>query len=215
MALAMVKSQKNIPGLLKALHQIYPDVNCELEHASALELLVATILSAQCTDKRVNAVTKALFKKYVSAEDYSSADPLELEKDIHSCGFYRNKAKNIRAMAALLIKNHNGRVPDTMDLLTALPGVARKTANVILGTWFKKNDGVVVDTHVMRLSKRLGLSFKKTPEKIEDDLKEKIPREYWTWFSHAMICHGRRVCEARKPRCHECPVRALCPNPVS
>ncbi len=190
----------------------YPDATCALRHESALELLVATILSAQSTDARVNMVTPALFAKYRDARDYASVDPKVLEQEIHSTGFFRNKTKSIIGMAQALVERHDGRVPDTMEQLVQLPGVGRKTANVVLGTWFGKNEGIVVDTHVQRLSTLLGLTREKTPEKIERDLMQLVPRDQWTWFSHTLILHGRKVCIARRPKCGECVVNRWCPS---
>jgi endonuclease III len=211
----MIRKNKNIPHLLRALKKEYPDVVCELHFKAPHELLVATILSAQCTDKRVNMVTPALFKKYSTVKSLAGASPLEVETLIRSTGFYRNKTKNILGMARQLMEKHKGQVPGTMDALLALPGVARKTANVVLGVAFGIADGIVVDTHVMRLSQRLGLTTEKTPEKIEKDLMKKVPKENWIWLSHALIAHGRRVCMARNPQCVACPVRSQCANPVN
>ena len=210
----MYRRNKNVPRLLADLKRAYPAADCALLHENPLQLVVATILSAQCTDERVNKVTPALFKKYRTAAEFANANSLELEKAIHSTGFYRNKAKNIRGMAKLLVEKHQGRVPQTMEELLELPGVARKTANVVLGVAFHKTEGVVVDTHVTRLSHRLGLSTQTSPEKIEKDLIRQLPRADWIWFAHAMITHGRAVCKARAPLCHQCPVRSDCPNPV-
>ncbi len=204
---------KDIPRLLKALKKKYPRPECALTHSSPLELLVATILSAQCTDERVNKVTPALFQRYKTSEEYAASDPLELEALIKSTGFYRNKAKSIRGMAKLVSEKHAGVVPQDMDQLLELPGVARKTANVVLGTAFGLAKGVVVDTHVTRLSQRLGLSNKNTAEKIEQDLMKVVPASDWIWFSHALITHGRAVCKARTPDCVHCPVKTFCPNP--
>ncbi len=211
---------RETPAALKArgrkiiarLERAYPEAACALHHASALELLVATILSAQSTDARVNMVTPALFAKYRVAGDYAAADPRVLEQEIHSTGFFRNKTKSIIGMAQAVVERHGGRVPDTMEALVGLPGVGRKTANVVLGTWFGKNEGIVVDTHVQRLSTLLGLTREKTPEKIEQDLMPLVPRDKWTWFSHTLIQHGRRVCIARRPKCEECVVNRLCPS---
>ncbi len=208
----MFRKNKNVPALLKSLKKTYPHPQCALTHSSPLELLVATILSAQCTDERVNKVTPALFAKYRTAADYASSDPLELETIIKSTGFYRNKAKSIRGMAKMVIEKYDGVVPRKMEALLELPGVARKTANVVLGTAFGISVGVVVDTHVMRLSHRLGLSHKKTPEKIEQDLMKLMPASDWIWFSHALITHGRATCKARTPDCEHCPVQNLCPS---
>jgi endonuclease-3 len=194
------------------LEQAYPDATCALHHASALELVVATILSAQCTDARVNMVTPALFAKYRTAAAYAAADPRLLEREIQSTGFFRNKTKSIIGMAQALVERHGGEVPDTMAELTELPGVGRKTANVILGTWFKKNEGVVVDTHVHRISRLLKLTKQDDPVKIERDLMQLLPRDKWTWWSHTLIQHGRQVCIARRPRCEDCVVNRLCPS---
>jgi endonuclease-3 len=198
--------------IVARLKQEYPDATCALHHHSALELVVATILSAQCTDARVNMVTPHLFAKYRTAADYAAADPRVLEKEIQSTGFFRNKTKSIIGMAQALVERHRGEVPQTMEELTALPGVGRKTANVILGTWFKKNEGVVVDTHVHRLTRLLELTRQDDPVKIEQDLMEIVPRDDWTWFSHTLILHGRAVCIARRPRCADCVLNRLCPS---
>ena len=197
--------------LLRRLPQIYPEAHCELDYDNPLELLVATILSAQCTDKRVNLVTKVLFQRCKTVEDYAAISQEELETIIHSAGFYRNKAKNLRAMAAALIANHLGQVPQTLEALAALPGVGRKTANVVLGNAFGINAGVVVDTHVGRLARRLGLTTHTDPVKIETDLARLFPRETWTDFSHWLIWHGRRRCMARNPDCPHCELQSLCP----
>ena len=198
--------------IVARLEREYPDATCALYHTSALELVVATILSAQCTDARVNMVTPALFAKYRTSRDYAAADPRVLEREIQSTGFFRNKTKSIIGMAQALVERHGGEVPDTMEALTALPGVGRKTANVILGTWFKKNEGVVVDTHVQRLSRLLKLTRHDDPVKIERDLMALLPRDKWTWWSHTLIQHGRQVCIARRPKCEECVVNRLCPS---
>ena len=190
----------------------YPEATCALTHSSALELVVATILSAQCTDARVNTVTPHLFAKYRTAADYAAADPRVLEQEIQSTGFFRNKTKSIIGMAQALVERHGGEVPQTMDELTGLPGVGRKTANVILGTWFRKNEGVVVDTHVHRLSRLLQLTRQDDAVKIEQDLMEIVPRDDWTWFSHTLIQHGRGVCIARRPQCPDCVLNRLCPS---
>ena len=203
----LARVQKIIAGL----RQTYPDAHCELNFSTPLELLVATILSAQCTDKRVNLVTATLFKKYRSAADYAEADLRVLEQDIKSTGFYRNKAKNIQTCGRKLVALHGGTVPRTMAELTHLDGVGRKTANVVLGNAFNLNEGVVVDTHVARLSARLGLTTETTPEKIELALQPLVPRQDWTLFSHWLIWHGRRRCSARKPDCAHCEIRQLCP----
>jgi len=211
--------KKNVRDRAKAidevLRRVYPDAHCELVFSNPLELLVATILSAQCTDKRVNMVTETLFRRYRTAADYANTSQEELEEAIHSTGFYRNKAKNIRAMAAELVARYDGKVPDTMEALTALPGVGRKTANVVLGNAFGINEGIVVDTHVARLSQRLGLTTATTPEKIEQDLMCLVPREDWTNYSHWLIWHGRRRCYARNPDCAGCELNTLCPSAFS
>jgi len=197
-----------------ALNQAYPNATCSLDHRSPLQLLVATILSAQCTDKRVNIVTKDLFRKYKTAVDYAAAAQEDLAEDIRSTGFYRNKAKSIRGAAARIVADFGGKVPDEMDDLLSLPGVARKTANVVLGSAFGKNEGVVVDTHVMRLSGRLKLTRHKNnqSDRIEKDLMELIPRNRWSLFAHQLVTHGRAVCTARKPDCPHCPLNPLCPS---
>lgn len=199
-------------ALLKLLPGIYPGARCELVFSNPLELLVATILSAQCTDKRVNLVAPALFRRCPTVGAFAAIPQDELEKIIHSTGFFRNKAKNIRAMAAALIEDHGGRVPKTLAGLAALPGVGRKTANVVLGNAFGINEGVVVDTHVARLAGRLGLSKFSDPVRIERDLVKIFPRERWTDLSHWLIFHGRRRCMARNPDCSGCELRALCPS---
>lgn len=197
--------------LLRRLPEIYPDARCELEHSSPLELLVATILSAQCTDVRVNAVVKPLFARCRSARDFAEIPQPELEALVRPTGFFRNKAKNIRAMAAALLANHAGAVPCTLDELAALPGVGRKTANVVLGNAFGINEGVVVDTHVARLSQRLGLTKFSDPVRIERDLVKLFPRDKWSDLAHWLIFHGRRRCRARKPDCPGCALRDICP----
>ena len=198
--------------IIAGLQQTYPNAHCELNHSDPLELLVATILSAQCTDKQVNLVTKTLFHKYPTTAEYANASLAELESDIRRLGFFRNKAKSIKACCQKLVEQHNGAVPRTMEELTALDGVGRKTANVVLGNAFNVNIGVVVDTHVARLSARLGLTRQKAPEKIEQDLMKLVPREQWTLFSHWLIWHGRRRCFARKPDCAHCEIESLCPR---
>ncbi|HEX8849043.1 MAG TPA: endonuclease III [Gemmatimonadaceae bacterium] len=195
-----------------ALSSHYPDAHCALDHRDAFELLVATILSAQCTDKRVNMVTPLLFAKYPDARALAAAKQADVEEIIRSTGFFRNKAQNIVAMAGALVDRHGGEVPCDMDALTALPGVGRKTANVVLGNAFSRNEGVVVDTHVSRLSQRLGLTRETDPVKIESALMPLFARERWTMLSHLLIEHGRQVCDARKPRCGDCPIAALCPS---
>jgi len=209
---AATQQKARVRRIIARLKREYPDATCALQHHSALELVVATILSAQCTDARVNMVTPHLFAKYRTAADYAAADPRVLEKEIQSTGFFRNKTKSIIGMAQALVERHGGEVPQTMEELTALPGVGRKTANVILGTWFRKNEGVVVDTHVHRLSRLLGLTRQDDPVKIEQDLMAIVPRDDWTWFSHTLIQHGRTVCIARRPRCADCVLNRLCPS---
>jgi endonuclease-3 len=204
--------RQRVAQLVQAFPEVYPGARCELDFHNPLELLIATILSAQCTDKRVNMVTPALFAKYRSAKDYASASPAELEKAIKSTGFFRNKAKSIRGAMSAIVKLHQGKVPNTMDQLRALPGVGRKTANVVLGNAFGKNEGIVVDTHVARLSQRLRLTRNVDPEKIERDLMKMVPRQHWTDWSHWLIWHGRRRCFARKPDCSQCEVFRLCPS---
>jgi endonuclease III len=205
-------SRERVAQLVKALPKVYPDAHCELDFRNPLELLVATILSAQCTDKRVNMVTPTLFAKYRTAKDYVKASPATLEKLLRPTGFFRAKTKSIRAAAAAIETKHAGRVPDTMEELHALPGVGRKTANVVLGNAFGKDEGIVVDTHVVRLSRRLRLTRETDPEKIERDLMKLVPREHWTNWSHWLIWHGRRRCFARKPDCRQCEIFGLCPS---
>jgi len=199
-------------ALATELPRIYPLAHCELDFSTPLELLVATILSAQCTDVRVNMVTPALFARCRTAADYAAIPQEELETIIHSTGFYRNKAKSIRAMGAVLVEKHCGEVPRTMEELSALPGVGRKTANVVLGNAFQINEGVVVDTHVGRLSLRLGLTTQTNPVNVEHDLIKLFPREQWCDLSHWLIWHGRRRCKARNPDCQGCELRSLCPR---
>jgi endonuclease-3 len=198
--------------VISRLKSEYPDARTELDWNSPLELLVATILSAQTTDVSVNGVTKALFEKYRTAADYAGADPAELEEDIRPSGFYRNKARSLRGMARALVEEHAGEVPRTMRELAALPGVGRKTANVVLGNAFGVDEGIVVDTHVRRVSNRLGLTENQDPEKIERDLIRMVPQEDWTVFSHLLVFHGRRICKARKPDCPACVLNDLCPS---
>lgn len=197
--------------IVRKLAQLYPDAHCALHYANPLQLLVATILSAQCTDERVNRVTPALFARYADAHAFAKADQGELEKLIQSTGFFRNKAKNIIACCRQLVELHGGEVPQTMEELVPLPGVGRKTANVLLGNAFDV-PGIPVDTHVGRLSQRMGLSEHADPEKIERDLMSLLPRKQWTMFAHRMIFHGRQVCHARKPMCDECQLAAFCPR---
>ncbi|MCB9378466.1 MAG: endonuclease III [Holophagales bacterium] len=199
-------------ALIERLRGAYPDAHCALEHRSPLELLVATILSAQCTDVRVNQVTPELFARYPDAEAYAQADLEEVERRIQSTGFFRNKAKSLVGLGRALVERHGGRVPRTMAELTALPGVGRKTANVVLGNAFGIDEGIVVDTHVGRLSKRLGLTRESDPVKVEKDLMALVPRDDWTLWSHLLIFHGRQVCKAPRPRCADCVLADLCPS---
>lgn len=199
-------------AILAGLQQAYPDAHCELNFSNPLELLIATILSAQCTDKRVNLVTAELFQQYKTAADYANAPLAALEEAIKTTGFFRNKAKNIQACCRALVERHSGKVPRTMDELHALDGVGRKTANVVLGNAFHLNVGIVVDTHVTRLANRLGLTRQSDTVKIEQDLMKLVPRAQWTLFSHWLIWHGRRRCVARKPDCEHCELRQLCPR---
>ncbi len=198
--------------IVRRLRAEYPDAICSLEHADPYQLLVATILSAQCTDERVNMVTPGLFRRYPGPEDLADARTEELEELIKSTGFFRNKTKSLLGMAGAVVERHGGRVPDSMEELTALPGVGRKTANVVLGNAFHKNVGVVVDTHVRRLAQRLGLTASDDPEQIERDLMAVVPRDDWTDISHLFIYHGRAICKAQKPRCGECVLNDLCPS---
>jgi endonuclease-3 len=211
-AAATAQRRRRVTAILPILKRTYPKAACTLDHQTPLQLLVATILSAQCTDQRVNLVTPALFRKYPTAADYANVPADELERDIQSTGFYRNKAKSIRAMAGSLVEKHGGQVPETMEALTALAGVGRKTANVVLGNAFGKNVGVVVDTHVARLSQRLGLSSHTDADKIERDLMEIVPQDQWTLWSHLLIHHGRSICTARQPSCEKCPIFEQCPT---
>ncbi len=201
---------ERVAEILRRLNLQYPDVTCALTHRSAWELVVATILSAQSTDVRVNMVTPELFKKYPTVQDFAKLEPQQLEADIHSTGFFRNKSKSVVGAAKRIVSEFGGKVPDNMDDLLTLPGVARKTANVVLGSWFGKNEGVVVDTHVHRISRRLELTKNDDPKKIEQDLMAIIPRERWTLFSHQIIWHGRKLCVARSPKCVECPLENIC-----
>jgi endonuclease-3 len=207
-----MKMRERVAQLLEVLPEVYPDAHCELDFKNPLQLLIATILSAQCTDKRVNMVTPALFKKYKTAADYADASPAELESEIKSTGFFRNKAKSIRAATSTIAEKFAGKVPDSMEELHELPGVGRKTANVVLGNAFDKNEGIVVDTHVVRLSQRLRLTRHSDAEKIERDLMKLVPRKHWTSWSHWLIWHGRRRCYARKPDCSQCEIFRLCPS---
>jgi endonuclease-3 len=198
--------------IIRLLKRAYPDAKCSLNHTNAFELLIATILSAQCTDERVNIVTADLFRKYRKPADYLKVSNRELEKDIRTTGFFRNKTKSIQGTARLLTDQYAGEVPNSMAELLELPGVARKTANVVMGNAFGIASGVVVDTHVTRLSHRLGLSQEKTAERIENDLIELVPKKDWVIFSHLLIAHGRKVCKARNPACDQCVVEKLCPS---
>ncbi len=209
----MIFDQKTRTGeIIRRLKKEYPDAHCALVHTDAFELLIATILSAQCTDERVNIVTANLFRKYRTPQNYLEVAPEELEKDIHSTGFFRNKAKNIQGACQKIIEIYNGEIPQTMDELLVLNGVARKTANVVLGNAFGIASGVVVDTHVSRLSQRLGLTEETTPEKIEKDLSELVQKKDWIMFPHWLIWHGRKICQARKPKCAECVLENICPK---
>ena len=203
---------KHTAIIIRRLKKAYPDAHCALDHSSAFELLIATILSAQCTDARVNIVTADLFRKYRGPQDYLNVPPQELEQDIHSTGFFRNKAKNIQAACKRIIEEFNGEVPRSMDELLTLGGVARKTANVVLGNAFGIASGVVVDTHVARLSQRLGLTTNTDPIKIEKDLAALVPKRNWVLFPHLMIWHGRQICVARNPKCAECVLNDICPS---
>ena len=204
--------KNRVRQIIRALRKTYPVATCALNHGTPFELLVATILSAQCTDERVNIVTSTLFRKYRSVADFAAADPAELEQDINSVNFFRNKAKSILTTARLVLEKHNGELPQTLEELTQLAGVGRKTANVVLGTAFGIPTGVVVDTHVSRLTQLLGLTKNKDAEKIEQDLIALLPKKEWIDFSHRLIWHGRRVCKARKPNCAECSLESLCPS---
>jgi len=201
---------QRVTEILKRLNDVYPDVTCALTHASAWQLLVATILSAQSTDVNVNRVTPELFRKYPTVQAFAELTPEQLEPDVRSTGFFRNKSKSVVGAARKIVADFGGQVPNDIDKLLTLPGVARKTANVVLGTWFKKAEGVVVDTHVQRISRRLELTRENEPQKIEQDLMKVIPRDRWILFSHQVIWHGRKLCFARKPNCIECPLENIC-----
>ena len=205
-----MRTKSDVKKIMAVLDKEYPDVKCSLDHKNPLQLLVATILSAQCTDERVNIVTKALFKKYKKSSDYAEANLKELEEDVRSTGFFRNKAKNIKELNRVLTAKYKGQVPKTQKEMVELPGVGRKTANVVLATAYGI-PGITVDTHVGRLSQRLGLTENKDPVKIEFDLMEQIPKEQWDRFSLQLIAHGRAVCQSRKPQCPLCPLLKLCP----
>lgn len=204
--------KQKVRKIVRLLKRAYPDAKCSLNHANVFELLIATILSAQCTDARVNIVTQDLFRKYRKPEDYLKVSPKELEQDIRTTGFFRNKTKSIQGTAKVLTEQYRGKVPETMEELLELPGVARKTANVVLGNAFGISAGVVVDTHVTRLSHRLGLAAQKTAEKIEQELIPIVPKKDWVIFPHLLIAHGRAICKARNPLCAECVVEKLCPS---
>ena len=206
--------KKETEALIRLLNKYYPNPQCALNYSSPGELLIATILSAQCTDERVNAVTKKLFIKYPTMQSFAKAKQSELEKDIHSTGFYKNKARNIISCAKTLVDQYDGEVPQSLDALVALAGVGRKTANVVLGNAFNIASGVVVDTHVTRLSHRLNLTQAKTAEKIEQDLNKIVPKKHWIRFSHWLILHGRQVCKARKPACMTCFLDDMCPKRI-
>jgi endonuclease-3 len=201
---------ERVRQIIAALDQLYPHVTCALTHRSAWELLVATILSAQSTDVRVNIVTPVLFEKYPTVQDFAALEPEQLQPDIYSTGFFRNKSKSVVGAARKVVADFGGNVPQTMEELLSLPGVARKTANVVLGTWFNKNEGLVVDTHVTRISRRLELTKHEDARKIEEDLMRIIPRDRWTDFSHEVIWHGRKLCVARSPKCADCALEKLC-----
>jgi endonuclease-3 len=209
---ASTPEKRRAAQVVRALRRDYPDVTCALEYASPLQLLIATILSAQCTDRRVNMVTRTLFQKYPTAADLAPVPLPELEQEIHSTGFFRNKARSVQACCRQLVDRYGGEVPADMDLLVELPGVGRKTANVVMGTAFRQATGVVVDTHITRISRRLGMTQEKNAEKIEQDLRAVLPKKEWIDFSHRMIHHGRRICPARKPLCGECGMRSFCPR---
>jgi endonuclease III len=201
---------ERIAEILKRLDQLYPDVTCALTHTSAWELLVATILSAQSTDVNVNRVTPELFRKYPTVADFAALTPEQLESDVRSTGFFRNKSKSVVGAAKRLVSEFGGQVPDDIDKLLTLPGVARKTANVVLGTWFRKAEGIVVDTHVTRIARRLELTKNTDAPKIEQDLMKVIPREEWILFAHQLIWHGRKLCIARRPKCVDCALENIC-----
>jgi endonuclease-3 len=203
---------ERVKVILRKLKRYYPDAHCALVHSTPLELLVATVLSAQCTDERVNVVTKDLFQHYKTAQDYAEAPLADLESRIRSTGFFRSKAKSLQGIGQKLVAHHGGKVPQEVEALVQLPGVGRKTANVVLGVAFGIANGVVVDTHVKRLAFRLGLTNHKTPEKVEADLQKLIPKSQWIQFSHELIFHGRKICKARRPQCEICPLEGECPK---
>lgn len=204
------ENPRRVAAILAGLDEAYPEAQCELRHENAFQLLISTILSAQCTDVRVNEVTKTLYKKYRTPEEFAHANPAELEQEIRPTGFFRNKAKSILGASKAIVEKFDGQVPRTMEEMLTLPGVARKTANVVLGTAYGIASGVVVDTHVIRIANRLGLTRHEDPKKIEQDLMSIIPREKWILISHQIIWHGRRVCYARKPKCAECNLEKIC-----
>lgn len=204
--------KKKLGELTSILKKTYPDADCSLDHKDPFQLLIATILSAQCTDERVNRVTPALFKKYPGPAEMAKAQVADLEKLVHSTGFYKNKALSLKEASKAIMENFGGKVPETMEELLTLRGVARKTANVVLGSSFGIAAGVVVDTHVKRLAFRLGLTKESDPAKIEQDLMKALPKSDWIWFAHALVLHGRAVCDARKPLCEKCPAAGLCPK---
>jgi endonuclease-3 len=206
------KKQERAAEIVSRLKLMYPKAKCTLDYTNPFELLIATMLSAQSTDARVNIVTKSLFRKYPDPQSFANAAQLEMERDVRQTGFFRNKAKAVIAASKAIVEKHGGSVPQTMDELTALPGVGRKTANVVLGNAFKMPVGIVVDTHVSRVSGRLGLTSNSDPVKIEEDLMKLIPQKEWTVFSHRLIQHGREICIARKPKCRECRLNELCPS---
>ncbi|HUP25355.1 MAG TPA: endonuclease III [Thermoanaerobaculia bacterium] len=205
-------TEKSVAAIVTGLHELHPEADVELEHESPLQLLVATILSAQSTDKRVNEVTRTLFQKYRTAQDFAGADPEVFQREIHSTGFFNQKTRSVLGAARAIVERHGGEVPQTMEELVELPGVARKTANVVLGTAFRKPVGFVVDTHVKRLAYRLGLSDQTDPVKVERDLIARLPMREWIFLGHALIWHGRRVCHARRPDCERCGLARVCPR---
>jgi len=207
-----MEKKDRIQKIIDILKRLYPSSQTALKFHNPFEILVATILSAQCTDKKVNEVTPELFQKYQKVEDFADADRNDLEQQIRSTGFYRNKAKNIQAASEKIVKDFSGKVPSTMNELLTLPGVARKTANIVLSSGFKKAEGIAVDTHVKRLAGRLGLSKESNPDKIEKDLVTLVPKKEWLHFNYRLVNHGRKVCQARKPLCEECPLNHLCPS---
>lgn len=205
-------NKKDVIEIIKILKDTYPDAKCSLDFTTPFEMLIAVILSAQCTDERVNKTTPSIFAKYSTPEDFANIDILELEDLVHPCGFYKNKAKNIKSTAKIIVEKYNGKVPETMDELMSLPGVGRKTANVVMLEAFNNPQGIAVDTHCKRVSNKLGLSFEKDPEKIEQDLLKIIPKEYYKDINHIFIWHGRYICTARNPKCTDCPLKKLCPK---